>query len=125
MANPTRDAVLQALTRVIDPELRRPITDLGMVDSIEISDDGVARIGILLTVPGCPMKDTISNDVHKEVGAVEGVTGIEVRMGAMNDEQRAELRSRLRGGAAEPTIPFAQPGSLTRVYAVKIGRAHV
>ena len=51
MANPTRDAVLQALTRVIDPELRRPITDLGMVDSIEISDDGVARIGILLTVP--------------------------------------------------------------------------
>ena len=58
MANPTRDAVLQALTRVIDPELRRPITDLGMVDSIEISDDGVARIGILLTVPGCPMKDT-------------------------------------------------------------------
>ena len=52
MANPTRDAVLQALTRVIDPELRRPITDLGMVDSIEISDDGVARIGILLTEIG-------------------------------------------------------------------------
>ncbi len=125
MANPTRDAVLQALTRVIDPELRRPITDLGMVDSIEISDDGVARIGILLTVPGCPMKDTISNDVHKEVGAVEGVTGIEVRMGAMNDEQRAELRSRLRGGAAEPTIPFAQPGSLTRVYAVTSGKGGV
>ena len=121
---PTQDQVRQALGRVIDPELRRPITDLGMVESVEI-EDGVVTVGVLLTVAGCPLKDTITADIRKEVGALEGVSGVEVRLGVMTDEQRAELRARLRGGAAEPEIPFAKPDSLTRVYAVTSGKGGV
>ena len=121
---PTQDQVRRALSRVIDPELRRPITDLGMVESVEIAD-GVVTVGVLLTVAGCPLKDTITADIRKEVGALEGVSGVEVRLGVMTDEQRAELRARLRGGAAEPEIPFAKPDSLTRVYAVTSGKGGV
>ncbi|WP_172120247.1 P-loop NTPase [Actinomyces faecalis] len=122
---PTQDQVHQALGRVIDPEIRQPITDLGMVESIEISDAGVVTVSILLTVAGCPLKDTITADTRKEVGALEGVTDVQVRMGVMNDEQRAALRNHLRGGAAEPEIPFSKPGSLTRVYAVTSGKGGV
>lgn len=125
MSTPTEEQVREALTRVIDPEIRRPITDLGMVESIEISDDGVVTVGVLLTVSGCPLRDTITADTRKEVGAVEGVTDVQVRMGVMNDEQRAELRTRLRGGAAEPVIPFTKPGNLTKVYAVTSGKGGV
>ena len=121
---PTQDQVRRALSRVIDPELRRPITDLGMVESVEI-EDGVVTVGVLLTVAGCPLKDTITADTRREVGALEGVSGVEVRLGVMTDEQRAGLRARLRGGAAEPEIPFAKPGSLTRVYAVTSGKGGV
>ena len=121
---PTQDQVRRALSRVIDPELRRPITDLGMVESVEI-EDGVVTVGVLLTVAGCPLKDTITADTRREVGALEGVSGVEVRLGVMTDEQRAELRARLRGGAAEPEIPFTRPGSLTRVYAVTSGKGGV
>jgi len=121
---PTQDQVRRALGRVIDPELRRPITDLGMVESVEIAD-GVVTVGVLLTVAGCPLKDTITADIRREVGALEGVSGVEVRLGVMTDEQRAELRARLRGGAAEPEIPFTKPGSLTRVYAVTSGKGGV
>lgn len=125
MSTPTEDAVLQALGTVIDPEIRRPITELGMVESIEISDDGVVTVGVLLTVAGCPLKDTITTDTRAAVGGIEGVTEVRVNLGAMNDEQRAELRTRLRGGAAEPVIPFTQPGNLTRVYAVTSGKGGV
>ncbi|MDU0347694.1 Mrp/NBP35 family ATP-binding protein [Actinomyces sp. MRS3W] len=125
MSLPTEDAVREALARVIDPELRRPITDLGMVDSIEIAADGVVTVGVLLTVAGCPLRDTINADARKEVGAVDGVTDVHVNMGVMTDEQRAELRTRLRGGTAEPVIPFTQPGNLTRIYAVTSGKGGV
>ena len=125
MSIPTEEQVREALTRVIDPEIRRPITDLGMVESVEISDDGVVTVGVLLTVSGCPLRDTITADTRKEVGAIDGVTDVQVRMGVMNDEQRAELRTRLRGGAAEPVIPFTKPGSLTKVYAVTSGKGGV
>ena len=125
MSAPTEDAVREALGRVIDPELRRSITDLGMVESIEISEAGAVTVGVLLTVAGCPLKDTITADARREVGEVEGVTDVQVRLGVMTDEQKAELRARLRGGAAEPVIPFTQPGSLTRVYAVTSGKGGV
>ncbi|MBO3725835.1 P-loop NTPase [Actinomyces bowdenii] len=125
MPRPTQEAVLEALARVDDPEIRRPITELGMVSSVEISEDGAVEVGVLLTVAGCPLKDTITGDTRREVGKVEGVTSVTVEMGVMNDEQRAELRRRLRGGAAEPVIPFTQPGSLTRIYAVTSGKGGV
>ena len=122
---PTEDQVREALGRVNDPEIRRPITELGMVDSVEISEDGVVDVGILLTVAGCPLRETITADTQREVGSVPGVTAVRVRMGVMTDEQRAELRARLRGGQAEPEIPFTKPGSLTRVYAVTSGKGGV
>ena len=125
MPLPTHDAVMEALDRVIDPELRRPVTDLGMVSSVDIAEDGVVSVEVLLTVAGCPLKDTITADTQREVGSVEGVTGVQVSLGVMNDEQKAELRRRLRGGAAEPVVPFTQPGNLTRVYAVTSGKGGV
>ena len=125
MPQPTHDAVMEALARVIDPELHRPITDLGMVSSVDIAEDGVVSVEVLLTVAGCPLKDTITADTQREVGSVEGVTGVQVSLGVMNDEQKADLRRRLRGGAAEPVVPFTQPGNLTRVYAVTSGKGGV
>ncbi|MBN9326062.1 MAG: P-loop NTPase, partial [Cellulomonas sp.] len=118
------EAIRAALARVQDPEIHRPITELGMVRSIEL-DGGRAVVGIDLTVPGCPLKDTLQRDVTAAVAAVPGVDEVVVQLGSMTAEQRAELRSRLRGGAGEPVIPFAQPGSLTRVIAVASGKGGV
>ncbi|MBW0091407.1 Mrp/NBP35 family ATP-binding protein [Pseudonocardia sp. KRD-184] len=118
-------AVRAALATVEDPEIHKPITDLGMVKGVEITPEGLARIGVYLTVAGCPMKDTITTRVTVAVSQVPGVTGVEVDLDVMSDDQRAELRRGLRGDAAEPVIPFAQPGSLTRVYCVASGKGGV
>jgi ATP-binding protein involved in chromosome partitioning len=120
------DAIQAALATVNDPEIRRPITELGMVRSAEIGDDGVVRVELLLTVAGCPLKDKLRTDITAAVGAVPGVTGVEIEFGVMSPEQRQELQSKLRGGGGqEPVIPFAQPGSRTRVYAVASGKGGV
>src|SRR5262245_27459784 len=122
----SQDAILAALAGVHDPEIRRPITELRMVESVSVEDDGTARIGVLLTVAACPMRNTLERDVTAAVGAVEGVTGVAVTFGVMSAQQRQELQQQLRGGApAEPVIPFAQPSSRTRVYAVASGKGGV
>lgn len=114
-----------ALATVDDPEIRRPITELGMVRSVTVID-GVAHIGILLTVAGCPLRDKLTTDITAAVGAVAGVRDVRIEFGVMTPEQRRELQTSLRGGAAaEPVIPFAQPGSRTRVYAVASGKGGV
>ncbi len=121
------DAIQAALATVNDPEIRRPITELGMVRSAEVDDDGVVRVELLLTVAGCPLKDRLRTDITAAVGAVSGVTGVEIEFGVMSPEQRQELQAKLRGGGAtaQPVIPFAQPGSRTRVYAVASGKGGV
>ncbi|MEV4462841.1 Mrp/NBP35 family ATP-binding protein [Micromonospora echinofusca] len=120
------DAIQAALATVNDPEIRRPITELGMVRSAEVGDDGVVRVELLLTVAGCPLKDKLRSDITAAVGAVPGVTGVTIEFGVMSTEQRQELQSKLRGGGTqEPVIPFAQPGSRTRVYAVASGKGGV
>ncbi|WP_327652714.1 Mrp/NBP35 family ATP-binding protein [Micromonospora aurantiaca] len=121
------DAIQAALATVNDPEIRRPITELGMVQSAERGEDGVVRVELLLTVAGCPLKDKLRSDISAAVGAVPGVSGVEIIFGVMSPEQRQELQSKLRGGGAtaEPVIPFAQPGSRTRVYAVASGKGGV
>ncbi|HEY0117823.1 MAG TPA: P-loop NTPase, partial [Cellulomonas sp.] len=86
---------------------------------------GHVTVRVDLTVPGCPMKDTLVKDVTGAVAALEGVDGVSVELGAMTAEQRATLREKLRGGAAEPVVPFAQPGSLTKVIAVTSGKGGV
>ncbi|WP_127356714.1 Mrp/NBP35 family ATP-binding protein [Actinacidiphila soli] len=122
---PTADAVRTALATVNDPEIHKPITDLGMVKSVDIAEDGAVKVAVYLTVSGCPLRDTITREVTTAVSAVAGVTGVTVELDVMSDEQRRELTSSLRGGQAEREIPFAQPGSLTRVYAVASGKGGV
>jgi ATP-binding protein involved in chromosome partitioning len=122
----TQEQVTAALATVIDPEIRRPITDLDMVKSIDIAPDGVVRVGVYLTVSGCPMKDTITRDVKTSVAKVAGVTDVQVELDVMSTEQRKVLQTKLRGDRGpEKEIPFNQPGSLTRVFAVASGKGGV
>ena len=114
-----------ALAGVDDPEIHKPITELGMVKGVAVSPEGVADVGVYLTVAGCPMRETITARVTAAVERVPGVTGVRVELDVMGDEQRTALRRHLRGDAAEPVIPFALPGSLTRVYCVASGKGGV
>ena len=125
MSTPTVDAVTAALATVDDPEIKRPITELGMVDSVEVSPEGAVAVHVLLTVAGCPLKDTINRDVTAAVSGVEGVTSIDLTLGVMSAEQRAGLKEILSDGRAQREIPFAQPGSLTKVYAIASGKGGV
>jgi ATP-binding protein involved in chromosome partitioning len=125
MSSPTADQVSHALAGVNDPEIHRPITDLGMVKNIEISPDGTVRVDIYLTVAGCPLRETITRDVTAAVSALEGVSRVRVELDVMSEEQRKALQTQLRGGQAAPEIPFAQPTSLTRVFAVASGKGGV
>jgi ATP-binding protein involved in chromosome partitioning len=120
-------AVRAALATVDDPEIRRPITDLGMVKAVRIDQNGRATVELLLTVAGCPLRDKLRTDITAAVGAVAGITAVEIDFGVMTADQRQSLQASLRGGAAaaEPVIPFAQPGSRTRVYAVASGKGGV
>lgn len=120
----TEAEVTAALETVIDPEIRRPITDLDMVDSVAVDEDRVA-VTILLTTAGCPLHATITKDVKEAVGKLDGVAAVDVSMGVMDDDQKKALREKLNGGRAEREIPFAQPGSLTRVIAVTSGKGGV
>jgi ATP-binding protein involved in chromosome partitioning len=125
MSTPTAEQLTAALATVNDPEIKRPITDLGMVDHLEVDAVGLVRVTVLLTVSGCPLKDTIDRDVRRALGAVDGVTGVELTLGTMSAEQRAELQTTLRGGQAPKEIPFSQPGSLTKVFAIASGKGGV
>ncbi|WP_336924122.1 Mrp/NBP35 family ATP-binding protein [Aquipuribacter sp. SD81] len=124
-APPSPEQVREALAGVVDPEIRRPVTELGMVDGVEVSPEGRVGVRLLLTVAGCPMKDTLTRDTRSAVGALAGVTEVDVDLGVMTAEQREELRTHLRGGQPEKEVPFARPGSRTRVFAVASGKGGV
>ncbi|RJO80365.1 DUF59 domain-containing protein [Nocardia panacis] len=121
----TESDVRSALAKVDDPEIRKPITELGMVKSVTLGDGGKVHVEIYLTTAGCPLRTEITQRVTRAVADVAGVGPITVELDVMNDEQRTALRKQLRGDSAEPVIPFAQPGSLTRVYAVASGKGGV
>lgn len=126
MSAPSEESIRAALAKVDDPEIRKPLTELGMVKGVEVDPaTGKVDVGIYLTVATCPMRDTITDRVRAAVSDVPGVGEVGVELDVMNDEQRTELRKHLRGDAAEPVIPFAQPGNLTRVYAVASGKGGV
>ena len=122
---PSADAVRAALDGVHDPEINRPITELGMVKDVTVAGDGTVVVAVWLTVAGCPMRDTITSRVTTAVSAVPGVRGVRVELDVMSDAQRTALRRQLRGNVEEPRIPFAEPGSLTRVYCVASGKGGV
>jgi metal-sulfur cluster biosynthetic enzyme len=128
MSTELENAVRAALAKVIDPELRRPITELNMVKGVAVEPDGTTHVGIYLTTSACPKKAEISDLVRAAVADVPGTGTVTVDLDVMSDEQRTALRKRLRGEqglSGEPVIPFAQPGSLTRVYAVASGTGGV
>jgi ATP-binding protein involved in chromosome partitioning len=114
--------VRAALARVIDPEIRKPITDLDMVGAITV-ENGAAHVGIKLTIVGCPAADTIERDVREAVTAVSGVTSTTVDVTVMSKDERDALTSKLRNGKPK-TLQFG-PDSLTRIYAISSGKGGV
>jgi len=118
----TREQVQAALSGVQDPEIRRPITELGMVKDIVI-DAGAVHVDVYLTVAGCPMRDEITARVTRAVEPLEGVTSVTVALDVMSDEQRRAMRASLAGPERE--IQFTKPGSLTRVYQIASGKGGV
>ena len=123
-AGTIEQAVHAALATVDDPEIHRPITELGMVKRVAVAG-GVADIGVYLTVVGCPMRELITKRVTDAVSRVPGISSVRVELDVMSDQQRADMRKNLRGDTPEAVIPFAQPGSLTRVYCVASGKGGV
>lgn len=122
---PTTDQVMTALATVNDPEIRRPITELDMVKAVDVDESGRVRVEVYLTVAGCPLRDTITRDVTAAVSELDGVSSVDVVLDVMSDAQRGALKQKLRGGQPEREIPFAKPGSLTRVFAVASGKGGV
>jgi mrp ATPase family protein len=126
--NPLEDALWAALARVEDPELRRPITELGMVEYARVlaEEDNpqrhYAQVKVLLTIEGCPLKNTIDAQVREAAIAVTGIDRVQLELGAMNSEQRGALKSRLK---PERTNPFTASGSLTRIFGVVSGKGGV
>jgi ATP-binding protein involved in chromosome partitioning len=132
---PTEASVLEALRPVQDPELYRSIVDLGMVKGIRI-DGGRVGVTVALTVAGCPLRAEITQRVTAAVGALDAVDHVDVELTVMTDEERAAVRGKLQPtlaagapqgehGHAASTIPFADPGSKTRVLGLSSGKGGV
>ncbi len=119
----TVELINTALGTVIDPELHKPLPELGMVEYVNFTD-GIAKIGILLTIVGCPMKDRLHSDITKSLANISEVKSVEINFGVMNEEQRNNVKKLIRGGR-EKFIPFAQPDSLTRVLGIASGKGGV
>lgn len=119
------ESIRRRLDEVIDPELRVPITQLGMVGDIAVDHDGAAALQIKLTVAACPMRNRIVEDVTAAAVRAEGVRTAEVQLDVMTPEERAVLKEQLRGGQGGKINRFAQADSLTKVYAVASGKGGV
>jgi ATP-binding protein involved in chromosome partitioning len=119
---PDRDAILKALEQVIDPELRRPVTELDMVRDVLVEDDGSVSVTIALTVAGCPLRNSFEEQVSRYVGEVAGVTRVRLGFDVMTPQEKAALVSRLRGGRPEREISLSPS---TRVVVVASGKGGV
>ena len=123
MSREIEERIHQALQGVSDPELHRPLPELGMVKSVEFKK-GIAQITILLTISGCPMRDRLEKDISDALEPIAEVTSLDLIFGVMNDEERNNVKRLLKGGK-EKFIPFAQPDSLTRVIGIASGKGGV
>jgi ATP-binding protein involved in chromosome partitioning len=121
---PTTEEVWRMLEAVLDPELHASIVDLGMVRDVDVDEDGVVGVAIALTTAGCPLRAQIRDDVRDRVNQLPGVTGVEVRMGEMTQEQRSALMMTARKKAAE-RAPETEVALTTRVLAVASGKGGV
>ena len=117
-----RDEILKALEQVIDPELQRPVTELDMVRDVEISD-GIVSLTIVLTIAGCPLRQSFEQQVEQALSGIPGVRGVALSFGVMTPEERQRLTTKLRGGASEDkAIRLSRD---TRVIAVASGKGGV
>ena len=121
----TEDQVRQALRNVLDPEIGKPIEDIGMLQGIEVND-GSVRVHVLITIEGCPLKDRITADVTSALQPL-GVGRVDVDLSPMSEQQRAELVTKLRGGATPAPQQQRQffVGTDTTVIAVASGKGGV
>src|SRR5919106_5439302 len=119
--SPDREQILKALEQVIDPELRKPVTELDMVRGVQV-DGGRVSITIALTVAGCPLRDSFEEQVSRALGGIAGVEEVALAFDVMSPEERQRLTSRLRGGRAEKEISV---DAATRVIAVASGKGGV
>jgi ATP-binding protein involved in chromosome partitioning len=117
------DQITDALSKVNDPELHKPITELGMVETVTFNN-GIANLRILLTIVGCPMKDRLQSDITNSLKDLTEISKVEIEFGVMSEEQRNNVKKIIRGGR-EKFIPFAQPDSLTRVLGIASGKGGV
>ncbi|MGH2693009.1 MAG: Mrp/NBP35 family ATP-binding protein [Actinomycetota bacterium] len=120
----TEEMVREALHGVLDPEIGKPIDELGMLKGVAIEPDGTVRVHVLLTIAGCPLKDRINADVTGAVAPLEGVTGVEVVLGTMTGDQREGMVQQLRGGDAHAQPTFFTESD-TETIAVASGKGGV
>jgi ATP-binding protein involved in chromosome partitioning len=120
---PSRDDILKALERVIDPELRRPVTELDMVRNVEI-DGGRVEVTIALTVVGCPLRSSFEQQVAEVMRDVPGVQSVGLAFDVMTPEERQALTTKLRGGVSARSKGLSLDAS-TRVLAVCSGKGGV
>ncbi len=138
MPSPTEAQIIDVLRPVEDPELRRSIVDLGMVQGVQIGGDGRVHVQILLTVAGCPLRNEIQNRVTGAIAELPGVAGVTLDFAVMNDEQRAFVRQQMGGGhdhdhapqgghghAEGKAVPFNEPGNKTRPLLISSGKGGV
>jgi ATP-binding protein involved in chromosome partitioning len=119
----SREAVLEALGHVIDPELRRPVTELDMVRDIRLDGPDVS-VTIALTVAGCPLRSSFEDQVGQHVGELPGVRSVRLEFDVMSPEEKAALSAKLRGGVSERSAGLSVDRS-TRVLAVASGKGGV
>ncbi|MFM9054968.1 MAG: Mrp/NBP35 family ATP-binding protein [Solirubrobacterales bacterium] len=120
MALPEEAQIREALSTVIDPELRRNIVELGMVRSVEVKPEGQVDVVVSLTTPGCPIRSHFENAVAEAVGALDGVTGVAVGFDVLTDEEKGNLQQKLGMGSL-PQGALAQVGNVICVASGKGG----
>jgi len=122
----TREQVLEALRDVEDPELHKSIVDLDMVRDVQVQE-GRVRVHAVLTISGCPLRETITQRIRERVSRLPGVREVDVTLGVMTAEERQTLIAKLRGGDAGPTrrSPFLTPNSPIRVVTIASGKGGV
>ncbi|MBJ7243653.1 MAG: Mrp/NBP35 family ATP-binding protein [Solirubrobacteraceae bacterium] len=118
---PTDEQILKALEVVIDPELRKSIVELGMVRSIEQSDDGKVAVIVSLTTAGCPIRNHFETAVAEAVGPLEGVTGVSVSFDVLSDTEKGELQRKLGRGS----LPEGALAQVSNVVCIGSGKGGV
>src|SRR6266516_1968601 len=123
MEQPSREQITEALGRVIDPELKRPVTELDMVREVRVADGNVA-VTIALTVAGCPLRSSFESQVSEHLLPLPGVESVSLEFDVMSPEERAALTQRLRGSVTERSKGISVDAS-TRVLAIASGKGGV